>query len=382
MELRHLTDAALCARLQALVSQERSGVADIIEHLAEADRREIALDAGYASLFEYCVKTLRYSESQAFLRIRAARAAADYPRILPDLRSGKLTLDSVMRLSPHLNGGNSDRLLDRASGATKKEILALVASLGSAGPAPERDVIRRLPPKRPEPGIPASPASVPGARAPQLESAGGAAESPPAAALPPAEPPAALPPAPPPAASPPAAASPPMPALRAAASPPGPAPRAASSGAEAPEVIPPPERVRLGFTADDRLVVKIERLRSLRRHKFPKGRLEDILEEAIDALLAKLEPGRPVEHRGPHRTPGPGSRWIPNAVKREVWKRDAGRCAYLAPDGRRCESREFLEYDHILPWALGGRSDRTDNVRLLCRPHNQRLGRRRFGPRR
>lgn len=344
MELRHLTDAVLCARLAALVSQERGGVADIIEHLAEVDRREIVIDAGYCSLFEYCVKTLRYSEAAAFLRIRAARAAAEFPRILDDLRSGAITLDSVMRLSPHLSGSNSDRLLDQASGATKKEVMALVASLDATAPAPERDIIRRLPPRRP---------AAPVAASPEVLSAS------------------------PPGPAPGAVASPPGLATDAAL-PPGPAP-----GAAAPEVIAPPERVRLGFTADDALVVKLERLRSLRRHKFPKGRLEDLLEEAIDTLLAKLDPGRPVENRaGVRRPDSPAGRWIPNAVKREVWKRDGGRCAYLAPDGRRCESRDFLEYDHIQPWALGGRSDRADNVRLLCRPHNQRLGRRRFGPRR
>jgi 5-methylcytosine-specific restriction endonuclease McrA len=301
-----LTDAALLSRLEALVSQERGGTADLIEHLAEVDRREIVIDAGHPSLFEYCVKVLRYSEAAAFLRIRAARAAAKYPRILVDLRSGTIHLDAVMRLYPHLSEENSDTLLNQASGASKREVLALVATLEVGAPAPERDVVRWLPPKLP--------------------------------------------------------------------------PRA--EGAEPASIIPP-SRVRLGFTADDELFRLLERLRSLRRHKYPEGRLEDLLKDAVEALLHQLDPCLKTSRsrtRKPIVAAKPGRR-VTAAVKAAVWNRDGGCCAYAAPNGRRCEARDFLEYDHIVPWALGGLST-LDNIRLLCRAHNQRLAKRRFGPRR
>jgi 5-methylcytosine-specific restriction endonuclease McrA len=55
-------------------------------------------------------------------------------------------------------------------------------------------------------------------------------------------------------------------------------------------------------------------------------------------------------------------------VRRQVWKRDGGRCAWVGPDGRRCESRWQLEYDHVHPAALGGAAT-VDNGRLLCRAH-------------
>src|SRR5204862_6279928 len=104
-------------------------------------------------------------------------------------------------------------------------------------------------------------------------------------------------------------------------------------------------------------------------------------------LLDKIDPGRrgPSPRNASADTAKPPAakrtRRVPVAVKAAVWKRDHGRCAYLAQDGRRCESRDFLEYDHVIPWAVAGRSDCADNIRLLCRPHNQRLARRRFGPR-
>jgi hypothetical protein len=322
MDLIHLTDSVLLLRLEALAGQERGNAADVIEHLAEADRREVVVDAGYSTLFDYCVKTLHYSEAAAFLRIRAARASRDFPRVLNDLRSGALHLDAVMRLSPHLNSENSDTLLTQAAGATKREVLAMVASLDPAAAAPERDVIRWLPSK-------------PSSETANVSPSAGPSE---------AE---------------------------------GEAPRPTT-------VIAPTGRIRLGFTADDDFLRMFERLRSLRRHKFPAGGLEDLLKEAVGVMLDKIDPERQkktlkriiiVPQRGKKRR-------VPSAVKKEVWSRDEGRCAYIAPEGRRCESKEFLEYDHIIPWALGGPSDSVDNIRLLCRPHNQRLARRRFGPRR
>ncbi len=60
---------------------------------------------------------------------------------------------------------------------------------------------------------------------------------------------------------------------------------------------------------------------------------------------------------------------VPADVRRAVWERDRGRCTYVSPEGRRCESRFQLEFDHIEPVALGGRST-VENVRLRCKPHN------------
>ena len=68
--------------------------------------------------------------------------------------------------------------------------------------------------------------------------------------------------------------------------------------------------------------------------------------------------------------PGSRSRYIPAAVKREVWRRDQGCCSYVDPySGRRCGSRYRLEIDHIVPFALGGATE-LFNLRLRCRAHH------------
>jgi hypothetical protein len=60
---------------------------------------------------------------------------------------------------------------------------------------------------------------------------------------------------------------------------------------------------------------------------------------------------------------------LPAEVRRQVWERDGGRCAWVGPDGRRCDSRWQLEVDHVRPPSLGGTSTLKD-LRLACKPHN------------
>lgn len=57
---------------------------------------------------------------------------------------------------------------------------------------------------------------------------------------------------------------------------------------------------------------------------------------------------------------------IPQAVKVAVWQRDGGRCV-------ECESNKELEFDHIIPLAMGG-SNTERNLQLLCADCNRRKG--------
>lgn len=63
------------------------------------------------------------------------------------------------------------------------------------------------------------------------------------------------------------------------------------------------------------------------------------------------------------------TRLIPSEVKKEVWKRDKGRCVI-------CGEIYNLHFDHDLPFSKGGTSLSVKNVRLLCMKHNlQKSGR-------
>ena len=57
------------------------------------------------------------------------------------------------------------------------------------------------------------------------------------------------------------------------------------------------------------------------------------------------------------------TRLIPSEVKKEVWKRDGGRCVM-------CGETKNLHFDHDLPFSKGGTSISAKNVRLLRMNHN------------
>jgi 5-methylcytosine-specific restriction endonuclease McrA len=54
---------------------------------------------------------------------------------------------------------------------------------------------------------------------------------------------------------------------------------------------------------------------------------------------------------------------IPRDVKLAVWQRDRGRCVS-------CGSQQLLEFDHVIPLAMGG-SDNERNLQILCADCNR-----------
>jgi hypothetical protein len=57
------------------------------------------------------------------------------------------------------------------------------------------------------------------------------------------------------------------------------------------------------------------------------------------------------------------NRSISIAVRREAWRRDQGKCVA-------CGSQERLEFDHVIPVAMGG-SNTVRNIQLLCERCNR-----------
>ena len=65
----------------------------------------------------------------------------------------------------------------------------------------------------------------------------------------------------------------------------------------------------------------------------------------------------------------PGSRHIPDAIKRAVYERDGGRCTFVDDQGRRCTS-ERVQFDHRDGFAWT-RTHSVEGIRLRCPAHNQ-----------
>ena len=140
-----------------------------------------------------------------------------------------------------------------------------------------------------------------------------------------------------------------------------------------------PERYRIQFTVGPETYERLRRVQDLLRHSIPNGDPAAIVERALKLLLADLLKRKLATTDRPRASPvqQPTSRHISAAVKREVWRRDGGQCAFRGAQGR-CTETGFLEFHHVIPFAEGGETT-TSNVR--CRAHNAYEAEQWFGAR-
>ena len=157
-DLTSLSNDELLLRLSKLVNQSRRVESVLVAHLAEVDARRLYASRALPSMFQYCRDVLHLSESEAYLRIEAARMSRRHPMVLTMLEDGRLPLSGIATLAPELKKltpEDGEKLLARAVHKSKRELKELVAEL-----APKPDVppsIRKVPrrvPKTPSPETP------------------------------------------------------------------------------------------------------------------------------------------------------------------------------------------------------------------------------------
>ena len=108
-----ITNEELIEKLTVLVHLEKNTTLKILEFLSEADRRRLWLQEGYSSLFDFCVRRLKYSEGEAARRIQAARIMTKFEEVKPILEKAELSLTGLCLLSPHLTSENVGSVLDK-----------------------------------------------------------------------------------------------------------------------------------------------------------------------------------------------------------------------------------------------------------------------------
>jgi 5-methylcytosine-specific restriction endonuclease McrA len=185
------------------------------------------------------------------------------------------------------------------------------------------------------------------------------------------------------------------------------------------------ERHSVQFTADTGFIQDLQEARALLSHRFPKGKLNEVLGLALKTLLHDLKKAPRVRRQDKQPlatevqrvkvflhdaaiTPTPArevaivppnfispqknvlatqetlpatersSRYIPRGIRYRVYSRDNGKCQYPRPDGGICGETHFLELDHLHPFALGG-ANTESNLRLSCWAHNALRAERQFG---
>ncbi len=339
-DLAHVTDSVLLRDLTALVAQDRSTTANLLAHIAEVDARRLYAPAGYSSMHAYCVEELHLSEDAAGKRIQAARAARRFPALFRALADGRLHLAAVCLVAPHLTAENADDLIHAATHRRKVDIEALLARRSSR-PEP-RTMIRAIPPRPIAQHAPGHAALSESVLAGLDERASG------------------------------------------------------NVGASTHESEPPVEHApgHVDVNAEERYLIQVtvarsthDKLRyaqSLLSHAVSRRDVAQVLDRALDALIADLEKRKFGAPQGSNR-PRPGrprgakrSRYIPAHIRRAVWERDHGKCTFVSENGTRCNTREHLEFDHVEPVARGGKAT-IGGLRLRCRAHNQYEADRVFG---
>ena len=266
MELNSVTDKKLLIDLNHLVETEKKTTADVLKYLSEVERRGLHLKEGYGSLYDFCIRALRYSEGEAYRRIHSARTLTKFPMIESLIENKELNLTTLSLLSPHLTENNHIQLVKETKNLPTREVSKILA-----GHFPEKTL--------------------------------------------------------------------------------------------------PKERIialnkvdrEIRFIGDEELETLLEQA----KNKRPSLTTKDILKAALKKYLEVSKPRDRVQTNTKAR-----SRYVRVQIKNEVVQEARDQCTYTSPSGIRCTEKRRLEFDHVFPWALGGSSDK-DNIRLLCRAHNQ-----------
>ncbi len=404
-KLGDLSNDELLVRLRAHLGRGNVWLAGLLAYLGEVDDRRLYAEQACTSMWDFCVRKLGMSESEAQRRIAVARVLRAFPLARTYLEHGQVHLCALYEMHKHITRDNCEELLRAAAGKTTKAVGEMLAAR-----YPKPDVHASVEPLTPQPALPAATAG-------------------------PASPPHAC-----------STRSPPPPEVR---------PRVEPLSAT---------RYRIELTVSRETKEKLERIRDLMRHRNPSGDLEKIFALALDLLLPKLEKerfgktsrstsrttGAPTTLASPTSAASPTAvatansptpaakadshtaaatadsptpaatvdchtaaatvrrntqkmlsspesepnapgvakparakmttrrRRIPRTTLREVCARDAEQCTFIDAEGNRCPARGFLELDHIKPKALGG-GDEAANLRLRCRVHNRLHAERVFG---
>jgi hypothetical protein len=330
-----LDNKGLLDATKNLARAERHATAALLRALMEVDARRLYLGEGCASMFTWCTQVLHMAEGAAYNRIEAARAARKYPMILRLFEESAVTLTAIRLLAPHLTPENHAALLASARHKPKREIEELVVALKPKPDAPT--IVRRVATPQTESSGPTSTASC-----------AGSGITPPNAA----------------------------PATSQVES-----NAVSQSWAPNARVVTPlaPERYRMQFTISRETHDNFRRAQALLRHVVPSGDAAEIFARALIVLVEQLERQRFAQTSRPRAAGSsmPGTRHMPAAVRRAVWERDAGRCAFVGNAGR-CRETGFLEFHHVEPYAVGGEAT-VGNVELRCRAHNAYEARLFFG---
>ncbi len=356
----------LVLEVQRLVELEKTHAAQVIAHLAEIRRRKLYVDLGYPTLYAYCREELPLDEGGIPVRVQVAGVCLRFPRILELLASNRMSMSVAALVSPVLTPGNAAEVLAACEGLTCRAVKEYLVALK---PRPVvSSGIRRAPGNAPaQSNDPSGPEvdplfDSPIDGQPQSNDPGNDAE--------------------PDRSEPSEAETHPA--------------RRKRRGRVEPAT---PDVFNARFPMTGQLKAKLARLAEIQNVWNFEANLAELVEQAVDIALEKKDPRQRLERRrkrrakqeadsarandvdsaeSPPDVSAGSDRYVPTGLRDEVLHRAQYRCEFVSDHGTRCEERTRLEFDHIEPFAKGGGTT-VDNLRCLCRAHNQRHAERSYG---
>jgi len=328
VDLLKLNDVEFHLEFEKAAELDQATTNSILHFINDCERRKSYLDLGYSSIYDYCVRKLGYSSSTAGRYIQAARCIRANPEVLRMLEARDVSVTSICQFASILDDENKESVLGRVKGASWRDVELVAREY-----RPPVELRDRMMPVR----------------------------------------------------------------------------AVTHDGVE--------NMVFVQFLARDEYAAVFDDVRNLmpremtygdvclavfgeyldrhspiarqKRRDAKKGvasldshQRESSLKKRSTGLHShqwESEAGKRAGGLHSHRQESNAtSHHIPDVVRDVILIRDGGQCAFVAPDGTRCQCRKDLQVDHIKPFANHGPIDMS-NLRLLCGGHNRLMAERAMG---
>jgi hypothetical protein len=128
MSPNNKTDVQILSELKSWVGKEREAVTHVLYYLREVEERKLYLLES-SSLYEFCMKVLKYSRHEAQARVDAMRLLKAVPEIDADLDSGKLSLTVAAQTMSSFRKEDARRKNSGENPLSEEEQKAVLADL-------------------------------------------------------------------------------------------------------------------------------------------------------------------------------------------------------------------------------------------------------------
>lgn len=321
LHIRKLSDAELLKTIKVKKCEESKLTLEVLHLLREVSRRNLYLQLGFSSLWEYATKELGYSSGSAYRRIESMKLLSDFPEYEAKVKTGELPMSTLSQLqtffkeqkkactnsaaqnttqstthlaTQKLNISDKKELIEKSFGKSTREVEKFLHAI-----APEVVALK------------------------DREKTISAHET----------------------------------EIRFAAD------------AELMQLLNRVKDLCGGKNAYPNYNALLKLLaKEYLRKKDPLQKSNPPTPKYFEIKRSDIASKGAVSEKSNQPTSKGASRYIPAETKRQVYARAQGQCEYRNGE-RRCECRRNLEIDHVHPHALGG-VNTVENLQLLCRQHN------------